>query len=619
MKKTLKTISTVVLSLVVFFSNSYLTFAGNLIVLETDTIEKELYNTASNGSFDAIEKYIGNIDEFQQYILDCILTDESNLTSDNGRGYIDISEYNIPYSSSNIQQLANLIFDESPELFRIKGISVSYYSTGSLLAIKPTYHFSTPEEFRQHYDKFIEVSGKMITGVKDNPALSDVEKALILHDRLALNCVYNSENPDTPSAHTIYGVFCLGTAVCQGYAYAYDYLLEQVGIEAQYCSSNSLNHAWNIVYIDNTPYHVDVTWDDPTRDIAGRVSHENFLRSTQGIKDTGHSATDFFSFPTDTTYDNYYWQNINTAFQLIGEDIYYLDTKTDEINLLNDISSGDSTTLKTIPHTIWTSASGGYWSGSFSKFSSDNHNLYYNTRDTVYRYNPETDTEEIVFKPDLESYGNAYWIYGMNYSDCKINCEVYNSPNFSADVKKSYTVTADVHAPSEWVTLKEATTEETGEKQQTCLNCSQIIGTEIIPKISVFAAENTDTIVEDDIVFTSMDLCKDIESIVNFSDNITYEISASHETTSTKFLGTGSIISIYENDEKINEYKIIVAGDLNGDSVCDVLDVMITELCYTNNKIPSEDECYAANGSKKVTIDEASFQYVVNTAMKVDL
>lgn len=613
MKKITKTIFATILSLVVFLSNSYITFAGNHIILETDVIEQELYYTSSNGCFDTIEKYIGDIDDFQQYILDCLLTDDSNLTSGNGRGSIDISHYNIPYSQSNLQELANLIYNESPELFRISGLSLTYYTSGSMVALKPSYHFSTSDEFKQHYNKFIDVSEKMLEGVKNNPELNDVEKALILHDRLALNCVYNSENPDTPSAHTIYGVFCLGTAVCQGYAYAYDYLLEQVGIEAQYCSSNTLNHAWNIVYIDNTPYHVDVTWDDPSWDMYGRVSHKNFLRSTQGIKATEHTATDFFSFPADTTYDNYYWQNSETAFQLIDNDIYYFNTDSKELCKLNDIITGESSVLKTV-NDRWTT-SGGFYSKSFTKLLSDNHYLYYNTKDTVYRYNPETDVEEIVFSPDVKSFGDYHWIYGMNYSDCKIFCEIYNTPNYTVDVKKSYVVATDVHTPSDWITVKEPTLEEDGEKQQKCLNCSCMLNTETIPKALICAAENTDTIIEDDIVFTSSDLCKDIKTILNFSDSVTYEISASHKTSLTELLGTGSIISVFKNDEKVCEYKVIVAGDLNGDSICDVLDVMITELCSTNNKIPSADECYAANGTKKDTIDDLSYQFVVNTAL----
>lgn len=617
MKKFTKKFIIMLLTLVLLIVNTNFAFAIEIVSPDVEIKSPVLYDAATS-TLD-LSTYF-DFEEFNDYMVEQLKTVDGTSST---LATINISKFNIPKSNAIEKALQEHIWYNSPELFRIGSMGIG--SSGNKYTYIQFYSYYTKEEYAEMHEKMVTEAEELLKGVKDNPNLTDVEKALLLHDRLALHCEYDYDTlsydyENMPrSSYNAYGVLVLWDAVCMGYALAYDYLLEQVGIKTLYCSSDTLNHAWNIVYINNTPYHVDVTWDDPVWDMYGRVSHENFLRSTQGIKDSGHTATDFFSFPDDTTYDNYYWQNSNTSFHLIGNNIYYLNTNTNEISLLNDISTGDSTTLKTITPGIWTSASGGYWSGNYAKLLSDNHNLYYNTRDTVYRYNPITNTEEIVFKPDLESLGKGYWIYGMNYSDCKITCEVYNSPNYNAEVKKSYTVTTDVHAPSEWVTLKEPTTEETGEKQQKCLNCSCILNTETIPKALICAAENTDTIIEENIIFTSTDLCKNIETLLNFSDSVTYEISASHKTSSTELLGTGSIISIFKNDEKVGEYKVIIVGDLNGDSVCDVLDVMITELCYTNNKIPSADECYAANGSKKVTIDEASFQYVVNTAMKVDL
>ena len=174
------------------------------------------------------------------------------------------------------------------------------------------------------YSKMVEHAEILLYDVKGNDSLSDVEKALILHDRLAAFNAYDYENymlavqkqdisliPN--ESYNAYGALGLGISVCQGYALAYDYLLEQVGIKSEYCSSDVLNHAWNIVYIDNKPYHVDVTWDDHPWDISGKVEHNNFLKSTYGIKETGHNATDYITTPVDTTYDNYFWQN---SFQL---------------------------------------------------------------------------------------------------------------------------------------------------------------------------------------------------------------------------------------------------------------------------------------------------------------
>lgn len=613
MKKFTKNTLILTLTLILLIINTNFAFAVEYFSPDVEFEEPTFYDAATS-TLD-LSTYF-NINEFNEYMVEQLKTVNGNT---NTIAIIDVSQFNIPKTDAVKVALQELIWYNLPELFRIGSMGFGY--SGTKYTQIHFYSHYTKEEYTVMYDELILETEKLLIGVKDNTELSDVEKALVLHDKLALHCSYDYENLNNDSlpvsARNAYGIIVLKTGVCMGYALAYDYLLEQVGIKTLYCSSDTLNHAWNIVYINDIPYHVDVTWDDPVWDMYGKVSHENFLRSTQGIKATGHTATDFFSFPTDTTYDNYYWKNSQTAFQLIGNEIYYFDTANKNLCKLNDATTGDSTILKEIKDT-WTT-SGGFYGGSYTKLLSDNYYLYYNTKDIVYRYNPKTDAEEIAFSPDVKSFGNYHWIYGMNYSDCKITCEVYSSPNYTAEVKKSYTTTEVTHAPSDWITVKEPTLEEDGEKQQTCLNCSQIINTENIPKIFVAPVENTDTTIDDDFIFTSNDLCNDIESIVNFSDNVTYEISASFKTSTTEFLGTGTIISIYKNGEKVSEYKIIVAGDLNGDSVCDVLDVACTELSLTNNRIPSADECYAANGNKKTIIDEASFQYVVNTAMKVDL
>ena len=71
--------------------------------------------------------------------------------------------------------------------------------------------------------------------------MSDLEKAIVLHDYLAVNCEYDYENylankiPD--ASYTAYGVLVNRTAVCQGYALAYKYLLNQTGIDCYMVSS----------------------------------------------------------------------------------------------------------------------------------------------------------------------------------------------------------------------------------------------------------------------------------------------------------------------------------------------------------------------------------------------
>ena len=255
--------------------------------------------------------------------------------------YIDISSLNIRYSEDAKSQLNSELWYETPRAFHINSIGYSY-SAGYFSRIYLWYYdyadtFSEVMGYRQNMS---ELAKEMAKDVKDNDDLSDVEKALILHDRLALHAEYDvyvnsnylEDYPDTD--FTAVGPLCLKVGVCQGYAMAYMYLLDYVGIKSQYCSSDALNHGWNIVYIDGEPYHVDVTWDDPISDVLGRVCHDNFLRSTDGIKYTGHTATDFISTPTSTKYDSAYWQNSHAAFQLVAGSMYYFDSSYYELYMV---------------------------------------------------------------------------------------------------------------------------------------------------------------------------------------------------------------------------------------------------------------------------------------------
>ena len=116
MRNVFKRVVCAVSVLIFMFANANIALAGDFIVFSSEVVEPELHLTASNGSFDNLEQYIGDIDEFQKYLLECILVDDSNLTNENGRGYIDISQYRIPYTETMRTELFNLIWYESPEL-----------------------------------------------------------------------------------------------------------------------------------------------------------------------------------------------------------------------------------------------------------------------------------------------------------------------------------------------------------------------------------------------------------------------------------------------------------------------------------------------------------------------
>ena len=547
-----------------------------------------------------------DIDEFREHLI-------NNFAS--CPTFVNIQDFKIPNTTENWDALKSFIWYETPELFHIKGLGYST-SGGYLTAVYASYHY-TADQYSTMYGEFTQGANKLLDGIKGNTNLTDVEKALLLHDRIAVWCKYTTTKTTSGSypreSYNAYGVFAKKDAVCMGYALAYDYLLKEVGIDSYYCSSNSLNHAWNIVYIDGVKYHVDVTWDDPIYDRSGRVKHTNFLRSTVGITQTGHSATDYDSSPTDTRYDSYYWQNSDTAFQLVGDDIYYIDSSAGN---LNKISNDVTTTCKSV-YDRWKAGANSSWVGHFGALSYDGKNLLYSLSKAIYKYDVASGTSTIIYTPNLSA-GNYYSIYGFKYENCQLICEVYNTPNFELTTAAENTQTKEHHVSSDcWVIDKGSSATEEGTKHKECINCAKTLETDILPKVSIAIKNIATANFTSQLIFTNAFNCDDINDLITASGTTSIAVTPSYDISSNELYGTGTSVAIYNGEEHIYDLTVIVKGDLNGDSVCDVLDASQTEKYANQKETPTENEIYAANGEVSDSIDANTYQSVVNTALNV--
>ncbi|MBR1459097.1 MAG: hypothetical protein IJ595_06925 [Oscillospiraceae bacterium] len=134
---------------------------------------------------------------------------------------------------------------------------------------------------------------------KVNPEWSDVEKALFLHEYLAIHFDYDHDynNYETENgkeaSYTPYGMIERGMGVCEAYTSLYSILLRKVGVESMSVNTTALRHTWNLVQIDGKWYHVDVTWDDANDGHAGTVSHDSFLTDASGMTASNHNSTDW--------------------------------------------------------------------------------------------------------------------------------------------------------------------------------------------------------------------------------------------------------------------------------------------------------------------------------------
>lgn len=144
-----------------------------------------------------------------------------------------------------------------------------------------------------------------------NKCNTKLEMALTVHDELCKNIVYALDNgvPSSSAyAHNLMGAFENKSAVCEGYAKAYQYILNELGIENVYVtgtavsSGSSESHAWNLVRLDDGRwYNIDVTWDDTS--VNNKVVHYYFGMAKDAFAKTHTANTPSSEDPLYFLYD----------------------------------------------------------------------------------------------------------------------------------------------------------------------------------------------------------------------------------------------------------------------------------------------------------------------------
>lgn len=191
------------------------------------------------------------------------------------------------------------------------------YST-SKIKVSFTYN-NTKDEIDQAKEKARRLVAKLI-----NPAMSDFEKELILHDYLVDFISYDENPPALGSTYTIYGGLTEGEAVCHGYAEAMQVMGYLAGLDIRlvlgdaYVNGKKIGHAWNMITIDGKNYHLDTTWDDPLMPSGQEVVSHTYFNVSDGVMMKDHQW-DLKSYPiADATTYNYYVYNKMTVYGLAG-------------------------------------------------------------------------------------------------------------------------------------------------------------------------------------------------------------------------------------------------------------------------------------------------------------
>ena len=180
-------------------------------------------------------------------------------------------------SASDVKTAFEAVIGDHPEMFWLEtGYSSKYLANGQCVEIDLKYN-STADDLESAKQRFDAAAQNLIAGAASLD--SNYEKEKYVHDALASAVAYDLTADMNQSA---YSALVNGKSVCAGYARAYQYLLQQLGIPCYYCTGYSGgNHAWNIVKLEDGYYNVDVTWDD-----AAAIRYDYFNKTDADFAST---------------------------------------------------------------------------------------------------------------------------------------------------------------------------------------------------------------------------------------------------------------------------------------------------------------------------------------------
>ena len=179
-----------------------------------------------------------------------------------------------------------------------------------------TEEFSSKAEVDQAIAQIEQVKNQIL----QNKTGNTYEDIKMVHDYLVDSINYES-SLSKQNIYNIYGALVNRECVCEGYARAFKYLLDELNIPCimvigtgTNSQGETENHAWNYVQLNGNWYAVDTTWDDPVVIGGGTASEESrykYFLVGREIIDQDHSPSGqfteggkIFSYP-DVTYESY--------------------------------------------------------------------------------------------------------------------------------------------------------------------------------------------------------------------------------------------------------------------------------------------------------------------------
>ena len=256
--------------------------------------------------------YYNTLNDTQKYIYTALansIRDINNVVKLSDYTYVSNDE-----TAKDVDIVMQAFFADHPEVFYVESkytISTTTVFFKDVVEINVEYNVESKEDLEE---KITTIENKIneYLALVNTDNIFDIE--LVLHDNLLKNVSYYNYDKieNVPQyCHDIYGAFVKKEAVCDGFTKSMQILLDRKNIESIVVLGDLENeaHAWNLVKLDDSWYHLDVTSDQSIKEKKNGtqiVTHAYYNLTTDEIlKSHKLDTPDIIPNANETKY-NYY-------------------------------------------------------------------------------------------------------------------------------------------------------------------------------------------------------------------------------------------------------------------------------------------------------------------------
>lgn len=241
-------------------------------------------------------------------MLDAVLNQDEEVTLSTSDG-------------RRLEDIFNCVKADHGGLFWVESFRYTQYQRNGhteVMSFAPNYIMTAKERagMQKKIDRQVR---KYVKGLAD---ADDYEKVRTIYRRLIQKVDYNLEAENNQN---IISVFIGKETVCQGYASAMQYLMDQLDIPCVIVTGMAKGgpHAWNLVQLDGKWYYVDVTWgnskyhDDQENDV--KYVEYDYLNITTEEMLKDHTPQVKFELPVCEALDHNYFVKEKKYFTSMDE------------------------------------------------------------------------------------------------------------------------------------------------------------------------------------------------------------------------------------------------------------------------------------------------------------